>query len=178
MSAHGMEEGATIVSLASRPDLLDACARLAADEWAGATGYDQAAWREELRDLLADGSVVLIALGAMRRGNLGRVLSALTPRRHADSQVLGMVTLIAQETPPDVRGLGPWVSALLVRPDGRKSGLGRRLLGAACDTARGQGAEAVYALTEIPEWFARLGWQAEGTTAARGVAVSIMSRKV
>lgn len=86
-----------------------------------------------------------------------------------------MVTVIPHETPPQLRGTGPWVSALLVSKNARRNGIGRRLLQAACDSAKTSGTPYLYALTQIPDWFASHGWTQQGTATARGLPVTVMS---
>lgn len=51
-----------------------------------------------------------------------------------------------------------WINAVLVEPGYRRQGLGRRLIAAAQESARRFGAARLYALTELPALYSKLGW--------------------
>ncbi|MBM2575303.1 GNAT family N-acetyltransferase [Jannaschia sp. Os4] len=82
---------------------------------------------------------------------------------------VGYVRLLSAAAPP-VPGLGPWeVATLYVQPRHHGRGLGRRLLGAACATARAAGADHVWLTTNSGNapalgFYATQGFEAVGTT--------------
>lgn len=113
---------------------------LCAAEWGAATGYGRADWGEEIARSLAH--------------PLEEVFIART-----GGQVAGAVWFIEHETPPELAHLSPWVSALVVAPELRRRGIGAALLARAAEYATLGGYQRLHALTTIPGFFARLGWE-------------------
>lgn len=58
----------------------------------------------------------------------------------------------------DVHGSALWVNAVLVRPEYRRRGLARRLIGEAQSVCRARGWDRLYAFTHRPELYSGLGW--------------------
>lgn len=65
---------------------------------------------------------------------------------------------------PDGGGLGLWVNALFVSPDYRRRGIGSQLIRAAETEALSTGERALYALTDVPALYRKLGWQTVKTS--------------
>jgi len=60
---------------------------------------------------------------------------------------------------PDREEIGLWINALFVAPEHRRKGIGSLLIRAAEAEAARTGERELFALTDIPKLYQRLGWQ-------------------
>lgn len=75
---------------------------------------------------------------------------------------------------PDLR---PWLSDLVVDPRYQKQGIGKKLVDAAIEKAKGLGFEKLYLFTfdpAIPEYYQRLGWKKIGMDEFKSHPVTVM----
>jgi N-acetylglutamate synthase-like GNAT family acetyltransferase len=69
----------------------------------------------------------------------------------------GGLAFIAAKSPlSDERAV--WINAVLVAPECRRQGIGRRLIEAAQEAAARVGISRLYALTELPGLYSKLDW--------------------
>ena len=69
----------------------------------------------------------------------------------------GGLAFIAAKSPLK-DGLAIWINAVLVEPEYRREGVGSQLIEAAQQAASRAGEPFLYALTEVPELYSKLGW--------------------
>jgi len=92
---------------------------------------------------------------------------------------LGMASLICsdEETKP---GITPWISAVFVDPEHRKTGIGRTLCEVLLDKAAALGFEAVHLYTapQREVFYTKQGWERVEATNYRGKEVFLMKKEV
>ena len=76
-----------------------------------------------------------------------------------DGQELRGGLMFSRFRNPDGEGVGLWVNALFVAPEHRREGIGSRLVRAAESEAVRAGERALFALTDVPTLYEKLGWQ-------------------
>lgn len=95
----------------------------------------------------------LIELRAHQRGQVPFTLVL-----HADSQLLGSVSVLTED-PPASPSLTPWLANLYVKPQARGRGGGQTLVAGAVRHAASLGIERLYLFTlEHEAFYASLGW--------------------
>ena len=77
---------------------------------------------------------------------------------------------------PDGEGLGLWINALFVAPEHRRQGIGSRLVRAAESEAARAGERELFALTDIPTLYQKLGWTCVKTS-NKGTVVAVLLEK-
>ena len=75
----------------------------------------------------------------------------------SSNALAGGLAFIAAKSPVS-DGLAVWINAVLVAPEYRRQGVGRQLIEAAQEVARRVGVRRLYALTELPDLYAKLNW--------------------
>ncbi len=60
---------------------------------------------------------------------------------------------------PDGEELGLWINALFVAPEHRRKGIASQLVRAAEEEAARTGERELFALTDVPKLYQKLGWQ-------------------
>lgn len=76
----------------------------------------------------------------------------------SDSDLLGGL-MFSSFRKPGGDGLALWINALLVAPEHRRKGIATRLIRAAETEAFSAGQRQIFALTDIPKLYEKLGWQ-------------------
>lgn len=93
-----------------------------------------------------------------------------------DGEPAGTVSLLERDL-KEPTTLRPWLAGLLVFPEFRKAGVGSKLVRAVEQNAALVSEREVYLVTEIPEYYERMGWTITGPSALDESAV-IMRREV
>src|SRR5579884_26763 len=95
-----------------------------------------------------------------------------------DSYSVGVVQL-HQFDIVEMADRSPWVCGMIVRPEYRGRGIGRRLLSALEDFAAAEGAEAIWVWTDTAsDFYAACGWTRYGDVVAAGEPGTVFSRRV
>jgi len=96
--------------------------------------------------------------------------------RTADD-VLGSVSLVANDDLAGWAHVTPWLASLYVRPDERGKGVAAALITDALAVARGRGHEYIHLFTSGREdYWARHGWRIIATVDAAGHSATVMAR--
>jgi polyamine oxidase len=157
-----------LVRLADRADRHVLAAALAA--WhVGEWGHLYPGWTEEAAaaELAAapgpDGVPLTLAL--LDDGPGGRV------------EVVGSVSVLADDELDGFTHLGPWLASLYVAPARRSGGLGRRLVDAACEAARSAGFDRLHLFTDsAADWYLAQGWRPLARTVQHGHPATVLVR--
>jgi GNAT superfamily N-acetyltransferase len=137
-----------IESLADRAELLDQVGLLRWKEWAYGDP-DPTSWIE------------LTAKESGPRGQLPTTLVAIDGAGDAVGAV-GLATADDEVSGAERAGRSPWIVGTVVRPDCRKLGIGRQLLGSLQDVAASLGHPRTWVATgqEAVGFYQRCGWSA------------------
>lgn len=160
LAARGEPRAATIVSLASRPDLWDTAAHWSVEQW-----------RKEFPDDTVD--TYLGQYRAATEGGSGvlEVWAALA----RDGALAGIATLVDDDELPGATEPGPWLAAVFVAPESRGAGVGGALVAHVVDRARALGHADLFLYTsDQQEWYRRRGWIPLRDSSVNGVAVTVM----
>lgn len=135
--------------LADHPELFEQAGLLRWGEWAYGDP-DPSQWIDVTAKEAGPGDPLPLALVAIDAAGVVAGVVSLGP---IDDEV--------SET--ERRGRTPWILGMVVRPDSRKSGVGRRLLENLQDTAAPLGITRTWAATgrEAVDFYRRCGWMAE-----------------
>ncbi len=136
----------TICLLADAPDVIPVLAELFAAEWKPYYGSE------------GPGDATADLTGCLNRDEIPLAIVALTP----DGAPAGTAALKANSVGDELDG-GPWLTALLVRPDCRKRGIGSALIEAIERQARRLGHSGLVCSTDRGETLLqRRGWRRIG----------------
>jgi polyamine oxidase len=157
-----------LVRLADRADRHALAATLAAwhvGEWGHLyPGWTEEAAAAELAAAPGPGGVPL-TLAALEDGADGRV------------DVVGSVSVLADDELDGFTHLGPWLASLYVVPARRSGGLGRRLVDAACEAARAAGIDRLHLFTDTAaDWYLAQGWRPLARTVVHGHPATVLVR--
>lgn len=138
-----LEDAHEIVTLESRPDLVQTCAAWSFGQWGSQT---------------PDGTL---------ERTVARFQEAADPRqdfRHTFVVLRdGVPAAMASLSPTDLESrpdLAPWLASVYTHPEHRGHGLAKQLCGAVADQASALGHKAIYLFTPSAEQlYAQLGWQ-------------------
>ena len=109
-------------------------------------------------------------------GRIPTTWVAFAGSERSEDDVLGSVSLIADDELDGFRDEGPWLASLFVAPLARGRGLGERLVATCLAAAAGLGVERVLLFTDDHEdYYTRRGWAVVARTSANGVDVAVMA---
>lgn len=159
MPTHEIE----ILHLAERPHFGDQLAEWHVREWGHLYSDDR--WNIE------------IARSEFKRMTTTSVPLTLIALNMLTDELLGSVSLIADDDLPGFAHLSPWLASLYVAPEHRGMSIGSTLITAILDQARDLGHERVYLFTAGQEDFYLLrGWVPVERTVAHGHDAVVMTR--
>lgn len=159
-SRGGLRPAATIVPLASRPDL-----------WGLAAAWSVEQWRHEFPADTVDTYLSQYRAAADGTGGDLEVWAALS----TDGDLLGVATLVDDDELPDATEPGPWLAAVYVEPAARGAGVGGQLVSHVASRARSLGHGHLFLYTaDRREWYERRGWRALRESSVNGTAVTVM----
>jgi GNAT superfamily N-acetyltransferase len=150
----------TVVALADAPELVPHVVEMAWEEWGAEHADDpRERWlREAEQDsrLHSPTSAGFVAIDGER--------------------AVGTVQLHEFEIDA-IRDRSPWVCGMVVRPEYRGAGVGRRLLAALEQFAAGHGVPQLWVFTEhAAGFYEHCGWQRHGTTIEHGEPGDVLTR--
>lgn len=152
-----LQSSTRILALSARPALLADAISLCAAAFGANSGYGRDDWKVELERIL--------------RHPVEEAFVAIDGDR-----VLGLACLVERETRPEVAHLSPWLSALAVEAHARGTGVAKALTDHVAAYAAAGGYQHLYALTEVPGLFFRLGWDAQDTARVTNRQVFVFRR--
>ncbi len=143
------------------------------NDWPQAVDILAAAHLAEWRELYPEDTVESFAEDLAR--SLGTQPVPSTWVLVADSTVIGSVSVIEQDL--DSRPeLTPWLANLWIDREWRGRGLGKQLVGHACEQGRLRGLERLYLYTpEHAAFYQALGWETLAVSTKNGVVITLMS---
>ena len=154
----------TIVPISNRRDLWDEAARWSVE-----------AWHHEFPDDTVQTYLDQYAMTQDPQGRLIEVYAAVDRR----GSLRGLATLVDDDDLPDAREPGPWLAAVFVHPDARRSGIGSRLVDHVTTRAATLGHETLYLYTEHSvDWYRSKGWTIVRDTTLNGLPHVVMSRRL
>ena len=153
-----------IVPLAERRDL-----------WNDAAQWSVEAWRHEFPDDTLQTYLDQYEMATRPSGRLIEVYAAID--RH--DSLIGLATLVDDDDLPGATEPGPWLAAVFVRADARRSGTGSRLVDHVTRRARTLGHPTLYLYTEHSvDWYARKGWTVRRATVLNGLPHTVMEKSL
>lgn len=96
-----------------------------------------------------------------------------------NGEYVGTGSLIADDELPSATEPGPWVAAVFVREEHRRSGVGTSLVSALVERARELELTDVYLYTESSvNWYVSMGWRLVRTARLADHDVTVMQRRL
>ena len=152
----------TIVPISNRRDLWDEAARWSVE-----------AWHHEFPDDTVQTYLDQYAMTQDPQGRLIEVYAAVDRR----GSLRGLATLVDDDDLPNATEPGPWLAAVFVHPDARRSGIGSRMVDHVTSRAATLGHETLYLYTEHSvDWYRSKGWTIVRDTTLNGLPHVVMSR--
>ena len=152
-----------LVEIAHHRELAPVLARWHVDEW-----------QHLYRDWDYDAAVAEF-LAMDTPGRVPTTWIAFADAGRTPSDVLGSVSLIADDELDGFRELGPWLASLYVVPHHRGRGLGAALVRHTVDQARVMGIERLHLFTAGQvDFYRALGWRTVARAEARGEVADVM----
>ena len=149
-----------VVALAEHPD-----------HWQQAAEWSFTAWQHEFPSDTVQTYLDQFALAATKPKRLLEIFAAISD----DDRLLGVATLVDDDELPDATEPGPWLAAVFVRPEARKSTIGSSLVQTAVSRARELGYAKLFLYTEHAEnWYKTKGWTKIRDTIFLGLHHTVM----
>ena len=152
----------SVVPISDRRDLWDEAARWSVE-----------AWRHEFPDDTPQTYLDQYAQMTHPHGRLIEVYAAVD----RSGSLRGLATLVDDDDLPGAIEPGPWLAAVFVHPDARRSGIGSRLVEHVTMRAARLGHQRLYLYTEHSvDWYRSKGWSVVRETTLNGLPHTVMEK--